>query len=71
MKVSKDSCVIKYGDIGDSFYVMLEGEVSAWVPVPHKEMIKPLQQFKKRIKSAILAKNANTMINFSFHLNPY
>ena len=70
-KVPKDTYVIKYGALGDDFYIMLEGEVSAWVPVPHKEMIKPLQQFKKRIKNDILSKNSNTMINFRFHLNPF
>ena len=29
----KDSLVVKYGDKGDLFYIILRGRVSVWVPV--------------------------------------
>ena len=52
--VPKNSKVIRYGEEGDSFYIILKGDVSVWVPVPLKEITSPLQRFREsmRIKKA-------------------
>lgn len=36
--VPKDSFVIRYGEQGDSFYIILKGTVSVWAPVSAEEM---------------------------------
>ena len=66
-----DNYLIKYGVEGDDFYIIVEGEVSVWVPVPPEQIVKPLEKFKERVKSAILAKSADTIPLFQFHIEPF
>ena len=41
---------MRYGEQGDKFYLILKGRVSVWVPVPHREMKRPLQKFKELVQ---------------------
>ena len=50
-----DNFVITHGSEGKAFYIVIEGKVSVWVPVPARKMLKPLKKFKERVKSAIEA----------------
>ena len=70
-RYQKDAYVIKYGAIGDDFYITIKGSVSVWLPVEPAEIIKPLQKFKRRVKSAILSSVQSEKINFQFYLDPF
>ena len=39
------------------FYIILQGRVSVWLPVPHTQMIGPLVKFKKMVQERV--KNTN------------
>ena len=42
--------VIRYGELGDSFYIILKGKCSVWAPVPVEEMRRPLALIKDNLK---------------------
>lgn len=41
----KNSFVIRYGEEGDLFYIILKGRISVWVPMTTAQMRKPLDRF--------------------------
>ena len=41
-----NSFVIKYGEQGDMFYLVLKGTVSVWLPQTPEAMRQPLKQFQ-------------------------
>lgn len=62
--------LIKYGQEGDDFFIILDGEVSVWVPVAPADIVKPLEKFKEKVKSAILTKSSE-LPSFGFHIEPF
>ena len=58
--------VIKYGEPGGFFYIILLGKVSVWEPVKAFTMLKPLQKLKKRVQSAI-ATQMEKLEGFKFY----
>lgn len=71
MQIDAGKEVVKYGSKAENFYIIIEGSVSVWVPVDPADMIKPLQKFKQKIKSAVLATNTVEEIEFSFMIEPF
>ena len=63
--------LFKYGEEGEDFYIIIEGEVSVWVPVPPEQMIKPLEKFKEKVKNTICNRSASTFPLFQFHIEPF
>ena len=45
-QLPKNAAVMRYGEEGERFYLILKGKVSIWVPVPHANMKEPLEKFK-------------------------
>lgn len=50
MCLPKDSFVLKYGDEGDLFYIILKGRCSVWIPTTIQDMRKPMHQFQDYVK---------------------
>ena len=44
-RMQDQSFVIRYGEEGDRFYIILTGCVSVWVPMQHADMKAPLAKF--------------------------
>ena len=69
-RLPRDSYVASFGQDADNLYIVLAGEVSVWAPVAPAEMVTPLQKFKSRVKSAILADSADSLnFTFKFHVD--
>ena len=49
MQLPSNSTVMRYGEEGDKFFLILQGRVSIWVPVRHDQMKEPLRKFKKQV----------------------
>ena len=49
--------VMRFGDYGDFFCILLKGQVSGWIPVPSKVAGEPLELFLKSIVENELAAN--------------
>ena len=49
-KSPENSYVIKYGEEGDKFYIILQGQVSVWVPVQNAKMSKIIKKIYSKIK---------------------
>ena len=41
---------MRYGEQGDQFYLLLDGKVSVWVPVPFKQMAGPVKKLKELVE---------------------
>ena len=46
-----NSVVIRYGEQGDMFYIILKGKVAVWVPVPTESMARPLLRFNRLLNN--------------------
>ena len=57
--------VIRYGELGDSFYIILKGKCSVWAPVPVEEMRRPLALFKENLKRKA-GKSSDPDLDFKF-----
>ena len=55
LEMEKDEIVMEYGDIGQNFYLILQGEVEITVPDPNRK--KAFLQLKKDIEAAIEVQN--------------
>ena len=67
----KDFYVIKYGETGTKFFIMLEGSVSVWIPFPATAILNPLHRLRQRVKKAIISDHAKIKdFNFCFYLDP-
>ena len=48
------SYVIKHGDIGDQFYIILRGQVAVWLPITNlAEIVAPVEKFKRHLQRCI------------------
>ena len=47
LRMPKDSTVIRYGEEGDKFYIIMKGSVAIWLPFVNADMKRPLEAFKK------------------------
>ena len=69
-RLPRDSYVASFGQDADNLYIVLAGEVSVWAPVAPLEMVTPLQKFKSRVKSGVLASSDDSLnFTFKFHLD--
>ena len=55
LEMEKDEIVMEYGDIGQNFYLILQGEVEITVPDPNRK--KAFLQLKKDIEAVIEVQN--------------
>ena len=46
----KNSFVLKYGQEGDLFYIILKGRCSVWIPVSIEDVRRPMQQFQDQVR---------------------
>ena len=44
---------MRYGEQGDQFYLLLDGKVSVWVPVPFKQMAGPVKKLKELVNKEL------------------
>ena len=44
---------MRYGEEGDLFYLLLDGKVSVWVPVPFKQMAGPVKKLKELVNKEL------------------
>lgn len=51
LKLTENSNVIHYGDVGDKFFIILKGTVSVWIPVPSNEIHKKLKRFESQMRN--------------------
>ena len=49
IKKPAHSYVVKCGEEGDRFFIILRGEVSVWLPVQMKDMLAPLRKLKAAV----------------------
>ena len=45
--------MMRYGEEGDQFYLLLNGTVSVWVPVTFKQMAEPVKKFKEMVNKEL------------------
>ena len=77
LRIAPLAYAVKYGDIGDQFFIILRGKVSVWLPVSMKEMHQPLKKLKAAvIKTVMQSRHFNSKLyrasfDFNFHLDPF
>ena len=49
LELPKNAAVMRYGEEGDQFYLLLQGKVSIWVPVTFKDMKEPISKLKDMV----------------------
>ena len=62
----RNSMVIRYGELGDSFYIILKGKCSVWAPVPAEEMRRPLALLKENLKRKAGKSSDHPDLDFKF-----
>ena len=50
----KNSLVIRFGEEGDKFYLVLRGRVEVWLPTERKPMQEKLRKVKKQVNETNL-----------------
>jgi len=44
-EINENTYEIRFGDIGRTFYIILSGTVSVWVPIPQELMLDVMRQW--------------------------
>ena len=69
------SYVVKYGDKGERFYIVMRGKVSVWLPANLKDLVKPIQKLKQIVLRYVYSKKdiSKNMRNFEikFLIDPF
>lgn len=46
-----NSFVLRYGEVGDKFYIILKGKVSVWIPMKVENMRRPMKNFMDNVRN--------------------
>ena len=65
--------MVNYNDLGNNFYIVIQGSVSVWEARRYAEMKAPLEQFKKEVMKCVNTsiENKAPEFKFHFHMDPF
>ena len=65
--------VFKHGDDGDSFQMIIKGQVTVWIPLPMAVMVKYIEEFRGEVMDSIYWLESGDELSFGIkvHLDPW
>ena len=53
LSAKSDQEIVRFGDIGDKFYITLKGRYAVWVPVVHSHILHFLEECVNKVDAQI------------------